>query len=60
MDINNSNEMWIKANKSRNRYKIDPLQITEKFKFDQNNIVDQINKDTCLFTNKLNIKKTIK
>ena len=66
VDINNSNKMWIKADKSRNLYKIDPIQykkisnkITEKYKLDQNNIIDQINKDTYNFTNKLNIKNKI-
>ena len=48
-----------KADKSRNLYRIDPLlfseilhKITEKYKLDQNNMVDQINKDTSNFTNK--------
>ena len=52
--------MWIKADKSRNQYKINPPQykeilhkITKKYKSDQNNIVDQINKYSYNFTNKL-------
>ena len=48
VDINNSNKMWIRADKSRNLYKIDPPQyrkilhnkILEKYKLNQNNIVD--------------------
>ena len=64
---NNLNKMWIKADKSRNLYKIDPLlykkilhdKITEKYKSDQDNIIDQINKDTYNFTNKLNIKNKL-
>ena len=67
VDFNKSNKMWIKADKSRNLYKIDPPQyrkilhdkITGKYKLDQNNIVDQINKDTNNFTNKLNIKNKL-
>ena len=53
--------MWIKANKSGNLYKIDPPlyekilhdKITEKYKLDQDNIIDQINQDSYIFTNKL-------
>ncbi len=56
--------MWIKADKSRNIYKIDPSQYnnilknkkTEKYKLDQDDINYQINKDASEFSNKLNIK----
>ena len=56
--------MWIKDDKSRNLYKIDPLlykkilhdKITEKYKL---YIIDQINNDTYNFTNKLNIKNKL-
>ena len=48
VDINNSNKMWIKADKSRNLYKIDPIQykkilhdkVTEKYKLDQDIIIN--------------------
>ena len=67
VDINNLNKMWIEADKSRNIYKNDlPLyrkilhdKITEKCKLDQNNIVDQINKDTCNFTKKINVENRL-
>ena len=59
IDITFSNKIRIKADKSRNQYKIDPPlydKITEKYKWDQDNIIDETNKDTHIFTNKLNIK----
>ena len=66
VDINYLNKMWIKADKSRNLYKTDPPQykkilhkITVKYKLDQDNNVDQINKYTYNFTNKLNIKNKL-
>ena len=67
VDINNSNKMWIKADKSRNLYKTDPPlykkilhnKITEKYKLNQDNIIDQTNKDSYLFTYKLNIKNKL-
>ena len=53
--------MWIKANKSRNLYKINPLQyikilqnkITEKYKLDYDNTECQINNDTYKLTNSI-------
>ena len=62
VDINKSNKMWIKADKSRSQYKIDPPQyqkilhdkITEKYELDKDNIIDQNNKDTYNFPNRLN------
>ena len=67
VDINKLEKMWIKTDKSRNLHKIDQLlykkilhdKITEKYKLDQNNIVNQINKDTYNFTNKLNIENKL-
>ena len=60
VDINNWNKMWMKGNKSRDLYKIDPQlhkkilhdKITEKYRLDQDNISDQINKGIYNFTNK--------
>ena len=34
-------------------------KITEKYKSDQDNVIDQNNKDGCNFTNKLNIKNEL-
>ena len=53
----------IKADKSRNIYKISPLEykilhnkIMEMYKIDNEDTINQINEDTTKFANKLNIK----
>ena len=57
--------MWIKADKSRNLYKINSLQyikilhkIREKYKLDYDDIKCQFN-DTYKLANKLNIKNKL-
>ena len=53
----------VRADKSRNMYKIEPSKyqeilnnkITDNYKIDNDNTIDQINKDTCNFASKLHI-----
>ena len=62
-EVKNSNCIWVRANKSKNMYKIKPSKyqeilknkITDNYKIDYNNTIDQINKDTCSFASKLHI-----
>ena len=62
--MNKSNMIWIKADKSRNIYKISPSKYNKILhdkmnKIDNMNTVNKINKDTIKFTNKLNEKMHI-
>ena len=67
VDPNKSKKIWIRADKSRNIYKIDLTQyrkilhnkITEKYKLDHDVIDYQINRDTYDFTNKLDIENKL-
>ena len=62
-EIKNSNCIWGRADKSKNMYKIKPSKyqeilknkITDNYKIDYKNTIDQINKDTCSFASKLHI-----
>ena len=61
VDIYISNKMWIKVDKSRNLCNIDsPLymkilhdKLTEKYKLDQNYLVNKIIKYSYIFRNKI-------
>ena len=62
-EIKTSNCIWVRADKSKNMYKIKPSKyqeilknkITDNYKIDYNNTIDQIIKDTCSFASKLHI-----
>ena len=60
-EIRSSNCIWVRADKSKNMYKIKlskyqeilKNKITDNYKRDYNNTIDQINNDTYRFANKL-------
>ena len=62
-EVKTSKCIWLRADKSKNMYKIKPSKyqgirknkITDNNKIDYNNTIDQINKDTCSFASKLHI-----
>lgn len=63
-NIKNSNKLWIKADKSKNFYKIKPSEydklvtdkITSFYKKDKdNNTLSSINEDICKFANKFGV-----
>ena len=61
--LRSSKCIWVRADKSRNMYKIEPSKyqeilnnkITDDYKIDKDNTIDQINKDTCNYASKLHI-----
>ena len=61
--LKSSKCIWVKADKSRNMYKVEPSKyqeilnnkITDNYKIDKDNTIDQINKDTCNFASKQHI-----
>ena len=63
-EITSSNCIWVRADKSKNMYKIKPSKyheflrnkITDNYKTDYNDTIDQINNDTCKFASKLHIE----
>ena len=66
-EMNKSDMIWIRIDKSRNIYKISPSEynrifhnkITETYKIDNYDTINQINKDITRIANKLNIKKNL-
>ena len=62
-NVKTSTCIWVRADKSKNIYKIKPSKyqeilknkITDNYKIDYNDTIDQINKDTCNFARKLHI-----
>ena len=62
-ELKSSKCIWLRADKSRNMYKVEPSKyqeilnnkITDDYKIDKDNTIDQINKDTCNFSRKLHI-----
>ena len=62
-ELKSSKCIWVRADKSRNMYKVEPSKfqeilnnkITDNYKIDKDNTIDQINKDTCNFASKLHI-----
>ena len=54
-ELKSSKCIWVRADKSRNMYKVEPSKyqeilnnkITDDYKIDKDNTIDQINKDTC-------------
>ena len=63
-ELKNSKYIWVRADKSRNIYKINSSnyhkilknRITNTYKIDHNDTISQINDDTLKFTNKLHIE----
>ena len=63
-EIKSSDCIWVRADKSNNMYKMKSSKyqeilknkITDNYKIDYNNTIDQINKDTCSFACKLHIE----
>ena len=59
-----SKYIWVRSDKSKNMYKIKPSKyqeilknkISDNYKIDYDNTIDQINKDTCNFASKLRIE----
>ena len=63
-EVKKSNYIWVKSDKSKNIYKIKPSKyqeilkskITNNYKIDYNNTIEQINKDTSNFASRLQIE----
>ena len=63
-EVKTSKYIWVRADKSKNMYKMKPSKyqeilknkITDNYEIDYNNTIDQINKDTCNFSSKLHIE----
>ncbi len=63
-EVETSNYIWVKSDKSKNIYKIKPSKyqeilkskITNNYKIDYNNTIEQINKDTSNFASRLQIE----
>ena len=59
-EVKSSNCIWVKADKSKSKYKMKPSKyleilmdkITDNYKIDYNDTIDQINYDTCKFPSK--------
>ena len=66
-DLKNSKTIWVRADKSKNIYKIRPDEyqnlllnkISNSYRLDYNNTLSKINEDTAKFANKFNISDRI-
>ena len=59
IEFKSSKCIWVRADKSKNVYKINPSkyqEILRNFKIDYKGTICQINNDTCKFANKLHIE----
>ena len=67
-ELKSSKCICVRADKWRNMYKVEPSKyqeilnnkITDNYKIDKDNTIDQINKNTCNFASKLHILENSK